>query len=104
MSCIILGLPILKTKTKPGAATKGTSIASRMSRHYLDIHLPYRLPTFTNKSIKLLKPMWVNNLGAFVGHTIPVLGWILVAKDFTCIIYKTIKSYNLIARREDKVW
>ena len=104
VSCIVLGLPLLKTRTKPGVATKGTSIASRMSRHYLDVHLPFRLPTFTNKSIQLLKPMWVNNLGAFVSRAIPVLGWILLAKDFTNITFKTMKSYNLIARGDDKVW
>lgn len=55
VNSIILGLPLLKTRAKPGSATKGTSIASRMSSEYLDIHLPFRLPTITNKSIKLLK-------------------------------------------------
>ncbi|MFE8100423.1 hypothetical protein RBA71_02860 [Brenneria goodwinii] len=104
VSCIVLGLPLLKTRTKPGAATKGTSIASRMSRRYLDVHLPLRLPTLTNKSIKLLKPMWVNNLGAFVGRTVPVVGWVLLANDFANITFKTVVSYNRIARGDDKVW
>jgi len=104
VSSIILGLPLLKTRTKPGAATKGTSIASKMSRRYLDIHLPFRLPTITNKSIQLLKPMYVNNLGAFVGRTVPVVGWVLLANDFSQITYKTVVTYNRIARGDDKVW
>ncbi|MFU9137121.1 STM2901 family protein [Erwinia tasmaniensis] len=104
VSSIILGLPLLKTRAKPGPATKGTSIASRMSRQYLDIHLPFRLPTITNKSIKLLKPMYVNNLGAFVGRTVPVVGWLLLANDFAQITFKTMITYNRIARGGDKVW
>ncbi|QKJ85412.1 hypothetical protein PMPD1_0433 [Paramixta manurensis] len=104
VSCIILGLPLLKTRAKPGAATKGTSIASKLSRRYLDIHLPFRLPTITNKSIKLLKPMYVNNLGAFVGRTVPVVGWLLLANDFARITFNTTTTYNRIARGDDKVW
>lgn len=104
VSSIILGLPLLKTRVKPGAATKGTSIASKMSRRYLDVHLPFRLPTITNKSIKLLKPMYVNNLGAFVGRTVPVVGWLLLANDFAQISFKTMVTYNRIARSNDKVW
>ncbi|MHA7845634.1 STM2901 family protein [Serratia sp. D1N4] len=104
MSCIILGLPILSTRTKPGTATPGTSIASKYSRQYLDVKLPVRLPTLTNKSIKLLKPMMVNNLGAFVGRTIPVIGWVLLANDLAQIVYKTLSTYNTIARKEDRVW
>ena len=103
-SCIVLGLPLLKTRAKPGLTTKGTSIASRVSRRYLDIHLPVRLPTFTNKSIHLLKPMWVNNLGAFVGRTVPVVGWVIIANDMATITLNTITHYNQIARGNDKIW
>lgn len=104
VSCVIFGLPLLKTRVKPGAATKGTSIASQACRRYLDVYLPFRLPTLTNKSIQLLKPMWVNNLGAFVGRTIPVVGWTLLASDFAKIIFKTVANYNRIARGDDKIW
>lgn len=104
VSSIILGLPLLETRAKPGAATKGTSIASQYSRRYLDIHLPFRLPTITNKSIKILKPMFVNNLGAFVGRTVPVVGWLILANDFSRITFNTMTTYNRIARGGDKVW
>ncbi len=71
---IILGQPIRPTKGKFAGATKGTSIASVASRRYLNIELPFHLPTFTNASIRRLKPKFVNNLGAFVGRAVPVLG------------------------------
>lgn len=54
--------------------------------------------------IKILKPMYVNNLGAFVGRTVPVTGWVLLANDFSQITYKTVVTYNRIARVDDKVW
>lgn len=103
VSSLILGLPIIKTRAKPGTATPGTSIASKYSRQLLDIELPIRLPTLTNKSIELLKPMWVNNLGAFVGRTVPVIGWVILASDVAQIAYKAVSTYNMIARKEDRI-
>ncbi|MEA5100991.1 MULTISPECIES: STM2901 family protein [Pantoea] len=104
VSSIILGLPLLSTRGKPGNATPGTSIASKYSRQLLNVKLPRPLPTFTNTSIKLLKPMWTNNLGAFVGRTVPVVGWALLTNDVAQIVYKTVSTYNMIVREEDRVW
>ncbi|MXF45945.1 hypothetical protein GR294_05085 [Raoultella sp. Lac2] len=104
MACIVLGLPVLKTRGKPYGATPGTSIASKYSREFLNVHLSVRLPTLTNASIRTLKPMMTNNLGAFVGRTIPVIGWVLLASDVAQITYKTVNTYNTIARKEDRVW
>ena len=101
---ILLGQPILKTRRKFRTATKGTSIASVYARRYLDIELSFRLPTFTNASIRYLKPMMVNNLGKFVGRTIPVLGWVLLANDVATIFFKATARYNKIARGDDKIW
>ena len=104
LALIILGQPLVRTRRKFRTATKGTSIASLYSRRYLDIELPFRLPTFTNASLRYLKPMWVNNLGKFVGSTIPVLGWVLLASDIATIFYKATSRYNKIARGNDKIW
>ncbi len=104
LALIILGQPLVRTRRKFRTATKGTSIASLYSRRYLDIELPFRLPTFTNASLRYLKPMWVNNLGKFVGRTIPVLGWVLLASDIATIFYKATSRYNKIARGNDKIW
>lgn len=104
VSCILLGQPVVGTRRKPGRATKGTSLASVYSRRWLDVHLPFRLPTWTNASASTLKPMMVNNLGAFVGRSIPIVGWLIVAYDVSAIAYKSVAKYNYIARKEDKIW
>ena len=101
---ILLGQPILNTRRKFRNTTKGTSIASVYARRYLDIELGFRLPTFTNASIRYLKPMMVNNLGKFVGRTIPVLGWVLLASDVTTLFFKATTRYNTVARGDDKIW
>ncbi|MEP8984047.1 STM2901 family protein [Enterobacter cloacae] len=104
MSCIVLGLPLLKTRNKPYGTTAGTSIASKYLRQYLNVELPVRLPTLTEASIATLKPKYVTNLGAFVGRGLPVIGWTLVASDLAQICYKTLKMYNTIAYKKDRIW
>lgn len=104
MSCIILGQPLLETRAKPSDATIGTSIASKYLRQILNVELPVRLPTYTNASIRTLKPKYVKNLGAFVGRWVPVVGWTLLASDLAQIVYKTVSYYNSLAREEDRVW
>lgn len=104
MSCIILGLPLLKTRNKPYGTTAVTSIASKYLCQYLNVALPVRLPTLTEASITTLKPKYVTNLGAFVGRSLPVLGWTLVASDLAQICYKTLIKYNTIAHKKDRIW
>ncbi|WP_455810971.1 STM2901 family protein [Pseudomonas graminis] len=103
-ACIILGQPTRPTRGKFSGATKGTSIASEMARRHLNVELPFRLPTFTNASLRTLKPKFVNNLGAFVGRAVPVLGWIIIASDVATIAYRSTVNYNRIARGGDKIW
>lgn len=104
MSCIILGLPLLETRGKPYGTTAGTSIASKYLRQVLDVELPVRLATITNASVRTLKPKYVTNLGAFVGRWIPVVGWVILAGDLAQIVYKTVSTYNTIAREDDRLW
>lgn len=104
VSLILLGQPILKTRGKPRGATIGTSIASTAGRRWLNVELPRPLPTYTNASIRTLKPMMTRNLGAFVGRTVPVVGWALLAKDVAAITFNVMNKYNKIARGDDKVW
>ena len=92
---------------KPNTTTPGTSVASLFFRK----HLSYKfrrciLPTLTAKSFSLrrLKIFWVNNLGAFVGRAVPVVGWVILAKDVAQISFRTVHRYNLIVRPEDKIW
>ncbi|EOS96332.1 putative phage membrane protein [Erwinia tracheiphila PSU-1] len=51
-----------------------------------------------------MKPRTVAKVGTFVGRTIPVVGWVILASDVSQISYKTVRDYNKIARGNDKVW
>jgi len=51
-----------------------------------------------------LKIFWVNNLGTFTGRAVPVVGWLILAKDVAQISFRTVHRYNLIVRQEDKIW
>ncbi|GLR08496.1 hypothetical protein GCM10007905_12150 [Mixta theicola] len=51
-----------------------------------------------------LKIKWTNNLGAFVGRSVPVLGWVILVTDIIMIAHNTIHRYSLLVRPEDKVW
>ena len=103
LALIILGQPTQMTRAKPAGTTKGTSILSANLRVWLNIRVP-RLPTLTTGSIKRLKFSYVNNLGAFAGRWIPILGIGFILNDVTQIAWKTTHNYNLIARKEDRLW
>jgi hypothetical protein len=100
---IVLGQPWLLTRGKFGGATPGTSIASLAARAALDVELPFRLPMITGASLGTLRIAFTRNLGAFVGRTIPIVGWVVLAADVTEIIWKTITTYNAIAKTEDRI-
>lgn len=103
LALIILGQPTQTTRAKPIGATPGSSILSENLRRILDVQTP-RLPTLTNKSISRLKFSYVNNLGAFIGRWIPILGITIIAYDVTTIAWKATHIYNSIARGDDKLW
>jgi hypothetical protein len=100
---ILAGQPIIPTRAKVGGATKGTSIASIASRQILNYDLKVRLPMLTGSSIKTLRIALTKNLGAFVGRTIPVVGWFIVANDVVLITWNTVRTYNSIVSLEDRV-
>ncbi|PKH26623.1 hypothetical protein CIG19_02175 [Enterobacterales bacterium CwR94] len=103
LALIILGQPIKGTRAKPIGATKGTSYLSSYLRKWIRIEVK-SWPTLTTGSIKRRKFTYVNNLGAFVGRWIPILGIMILAYDVSAISYKTTARYNLIARGNDKLW
>lgn len=47
---------------------------------------------------------YVNNLGAFAGRWIPILGIAFIMNDVTQIAWKTTQQYNLIAKEGDRLW
>ncbi|HEN3567642.1 TPA: hypothetical protein U5E39_002905 [Yersinia enterocolitica] len=107
VASLILGGNYISVPGKPLTATKGTSPASLFFRKNLRYIFKSRvLPTLTQKSFSLrgIKIFWVNNLGAFVGRAVPVVGWAILANDVAQISIKTATRYNNIARMDDKLW
>jgi len=103
MFAIIAGQPILPTRGKFSGATKGTSVVSVVARRTLNYDLKYRiLPTITNKSIKNLRVLFTRNIGTFVGRTVPVVGWSILAYDITVIMQRTIQEYNIRVSSADR--
>lgn len=104
---LILGNNNIDVPGKPNSATPGTSVASLFFRKHFSYKFRRRiLPTLTAKSFSLrgLKIFWVNNLGAFIGRAVPVVGWVILANDVAQISFRTVHRYNLIVRQEDKIW
>jgi len=104
---IILGNNNIDVPGKPLTSTPGTSVVSLFFRRHMSYKFRRRiLPTLTLKSFSLrgLKIFWVNNLGAFVGRAVPVVGWVILANDVAQISFRTVHRYNMIVRQEDKIW
>ncbi|ELW8247481.1 STM2901 family protein [Yersinia enterocolitica] len=107
VASLILGGNYISVPGKPLTATKGTSPASLFFRKNLRYIFKSRvLPTLTQKSFSLrgIKIFGVNNLGAFVGRAVPVVGWVILANDVAQISIKTATRYNNIARMDDQLW
>lgn len=96
------------TRTKPRDAIDGTSHLSKASRKFFgQAKFPYgiRLPTFIGGYTPwTVRPRMVAKISTFVGRTVPVVGWAVLASDVSQISYKTVRDYNKIARNNDKIW
>ncbi|MCU5775840.1 hypothetical protein N5923_17640 [Erwiniaceae bacterium BAC15a-03b] len=86
-------------------ATPGTSRASVFARKHLQKYrLPFPLPTFINtKKPPYIKTIMTHKLGTFVGRTIPVIGWAVLAADVSIIAWKAVNRYNTIASEDDRL-
>lgn len=103
-AAVLSGQPFLPTRGKFAGATKGTSVASVVSRHLLKQQLPFALPTLTGASLSTLKITFTKSLGAFVGRLVPGVGWTILAYDVVQVIRNTLFQYNMRVRREDQLW
>ncbi|WP_080436582.1 STM2901 family protein [Burkholderia ubonensis] len=104
---ILLAGNNLSTRTKPHGAIKGTSRASQYSRRiFQKAQFPFglKLPTLVGGPVRNLKIRLVRNIGTFVGRTIPVLGWVILASDISIITCRTVSHYNRVAREGDRLW
>lgn len=100
---VLSGQPFIPTRKKFAGATPNTSVASIVSRRVLNKNLSFRLPMITGKTVLSLKIAFTNNLGAFVGRSVPLVGWLILAYDAEEIMRKTIIKYDGIAIGEDKI-
>lgn len=104
VTSIYLGANTETVAGKFAGATPGTSVASIYSRKiFRDRMLPVRLPTWIGFPPNV-KRIMTKKLGTFVGRTIPVIGWVILASDVATIGYKSINKYNTIVRPEDRLW
>ncbi|MBR8175060.1 STM2901 family protein [Burkholderia ambifaria] len=102
---IVTGQNWMPIRAKPFGTTPGTSVASILSRKYLDYDLKKKiLPTLTNASVKRLKFILVRNIGVFVGRAVPVVGWVIAANNVTTISIRSVSRYNALVKPEDKVF
>jgi hypothetical protein len=100
---ILAGQPIVPTRAKIGGATKGTSLASLTARRVLNYDLKMRLPMLTGSSLRTLRIALTKNLGAFVGRSVPVVGWIILANDVVHIMWNTVTTYNAVVMPQDRL-
>ena len=103
-AAVLSGQPFLPTRGKFGGATRGTSVASVVSRQLLRQRMPFALPTITGASLSTLKVTFTRSLGGFVGRLVPGVGRTILAYDVVQIMRKTILKYNTLARKQDKLW
>ena len=98
---MVLGAPILSTRTKPGGAIAGTSLASTICRELLNVRVERRLPTLVG--FFSIRVRYVTHLGAFVGRWVPWIAVPIMAYDLVAIEMKTIVRYNALVRPEDRI-
>ncbi|RQV85989.1 hypothetical protein DF160_06180 [Burkholderia anthina] len=57
-------------------------------------------PVFTANT----RPHLRADIGVFVGRAVPVVGWVIAAKDVTMISIRSVSRYNALVKPEDKVF
>jgi len=101
---IYLGSNSLTVAGKLAGATPGTSVASVYSRRlFRGRMMPVRLPTWIGYPPHAKKIM-TQKLGTFVGRSIPLVGWVILAADVSIISFKAVSKYNIIASPSDRLW
>lgn len=100
-AAILSGQPWLKTRQKPGAAIKGTSVISKYGRMLLrDTRIPFGIRVPTPFGLRIQK---TNKLAAVIARYVPWLGWIGLINSLYQVSRKTQAKYNLIARPKDRI-
>ena len=97
-----------KTRQKPKGAKAGTSRASKAMRRFFKtakFPLGIKLPTWVGGYTPwTAERRMVAKIGTFVGRTIPLVGYVILASDTIQITYCSVRDYNRIASGNDKLW
>ncbi|CAE1145455.1 MULTISPECIES: STM2901 family protein [Serratia] len=108
VAAILGGFNVSKTRGKFRGNITDTSYVSRGARKVFgnktfpgNIKLPSVVGGYPPSTMRVIL---TRKLGTFVGRAVPVLGWIILAKDITEISFRTVVKYNTIARGSDKLW
>lgn len=65
--------------------------------------MPVRLPTWIGFPPNAKRVM-TQKLATFVGRTIPLVGWVILAADVSIILFNAVNKYNTIAHPSDRLW
>ncbi|KVK90001.1 hypothetical protein WJ47_22420 [Burkholderia ubonensis] len=103
-SATLLGQADVPVPGKFANATKGTSVISIAARKLLPFELKRRLPMIMTVGVQGVRIAFTKNLGAWVGRTIPVVGEVFLAADAAMIMFNTVRTYNAVAKPEDRVF
>ncbi|MBJ2067198.1 STM2901 family protein [Serratia odorifera] len=105
---IVSGFNVSETRGKFRGNIPNTSYASRSARKVFgnktfpgNVKLPSVVGGYPPSTIRIIL---TRKMGTFVGRAVPVVGWIILAKDLTEISFKSVTRYNSIARGNDKLW
>lgn len=105
---VVSGLNVSKTRGKFRGNIKNTSYASRGARKVFgnktfpgNVKLPSIVGGYPPSTMRVIL---TRKMGTFVGRAVPVVGWIILAKDVTEIAFRSVTRYNSIARGNDKLW
>jgi len=105
---VVSGLNVSKTRGKFRGNIKDTSYASRGARKVFgnktfpgNVKLPSVVGGYPPSTMRIIL---TRKMGTFVGRAVPVVGWIIIAKDITEIAFRSVTRYNSIARGNDKLW
>ncbi|WBF43573.1 STM2901 family protein [Serratia rubidaea] len=108
VAAILSGLNVSKTRGKFRGNITDTSYVSRGARMVFgnktfpgNIKLPSVVGGYPPSTMRIIL---TRKLGTFIGRAVPVLGWVILAKDISEISFRTMVKYNTIARGGDKLW
>lgn len=97
-----------ETRKKPKGTKEGTSRVSKfMRRAFKTTKFPFglKLPTWVGGYTPwTAERRMVAKISTFVGRTIPLVGEVILLVDVSQITYCSIRDYNRIARKADKLW